>query len=768
MPTLTIRRTFFATLVLVASTGARLDAAAGDLDCTFGIGGRVSANFTSLEMAQDVEVLADGSIVTIASSGTDLRLSRFLANGALDSSFGGTGSILHTFTGFTFGGADFVSSSVRFDRDSAGNYLVVGSAIVTGGDREVWVGRFTPAGAVDTTFGGGDGWVSFDWAAASNGSANALDNAYDIAVDASDRPVVGGTLDLNGPIFNPSDSDIGIARLTTAGVLDTTFSGDGIALVTSGVIDDELRALKIDPSGRIVAVGDRWPISGARDTLIVRLTAVGALDTTFDADGIRIFDLTQTGSTTTSIGDDFAVDLDFAPGSPAPIVVTGYSVNTPTVVRFLDGGAVDTTFGGGDGVVHVEFEVGAQDVLEHVIVQPDGKILVTGWPILAGPNFDFSVMRLETDGDLDPTWAGDGRQTFNMVNVDRAYTAALMPDGRVVLAGSSANDTILVIARLLGDASLITTTTTSITWRRAGPDGTGTELRRRCRGPGDERLGGADRQRHRRRKRRHHLDLPVGSRGRNHLDGVVHPDAQHSRQPQPDRQLPRHLGPVLSQRLGDRAASGDRRATGSFDHDDHQRPARPERRRPDSHRRLHRHVERRLAGGQRHRVRRRRGRELQRDRRRRSVLARPARLGSPHADRHLRRQLVVRHVFGQRDPPGRPGTHDDHPHDRQPGPERRGPVRPRHLHRHFERRNARRQRHRHRQRRRRNLHRHGGRGPVFAHPDEHGRPHAHRRLRRQRHVRDVERHRSRTKSTRRRPRRRSPATPPTRASSARR
>ena len=177
-------------LVLAAPTFG-----AGELDCSFDGDGRKVQSFTGgLEQAYDLEILADGSIVTLGSDADSspsggVRFSRFLATGALDTTFGGgTGTVLTTIPGVTFGDFAFVSSTLRFTRDSAGRYLVVGSAIL-GTDREVFVGRFTTAGALDTTFGGGDGWTSFDWAAVTDGSAVANDAGTEIAVDASDRPI---------------------------------------------------------------------------------------------------------------------------------------------------------------------------------------------------------------------------------------------------------------------------------------------------------------------------------------------------------------------------------------------------------------------------------------------------------------------------------------------------------------------------------------------------------------------------------------------------
>ncbi len=438
---------------------------AGELDCTFDGDGRKVQSFSSgTDQADDIDVLADGRIVTLTSDEDstptgDVRFSRFLADGSLDTTFGGgTGTVVVTVPGVTFGDFAFVSNTLHFARDSAGRYLVVGSAVV-GTDRKVFVGRFTSAGALDATFGGGTGFTTFDWAPATAGSSVAFDAGNAIAVDASNRPIVAGRVDGNGPVFNPSDANFAFARLTTAGVLDATFGTGGITIVSSPgtTTDDTLRDMKLDPSGRIVAVGDADPnLTNARDAMIVRLTSAGVPDATFDGDGVLLLDLTQTGASDTS-GDDVAQELAFTSDSPAKIVIAGFAPQTLAIARLTDGGALDLSFGG-DGIVNYDFEAGSQNVLEHLFVQPDGKLLVTGWI-----PFDFSVMRLDTSGNLDPTWAGDGRQTVNILNLDRAYAAALMADGRVVLAGGTGNDTDMALARFLGDSSTVTGSTTAIT-----------------------------------------------------------------------------------------------------------------------------------------------------------------------------------------------------------------------------------------------------------------------------------------------------------------
>lgn len=69
-----------------------------------------------------------------------------------------------------------------------------------------------------------------------------------------------------------------------------------------------------------------------------------------------------------------------------------------------------------------------------VALAPDvpAKIVLAGF----APQ-TIAIARLEDDGDLDPTWAGDARQTVDVFNFDRSYAAGLMADGRVsqALAG---------------------------------------------------------------------------------------------------------------------------------------------------------------------------------------------------------------------------------------------------------------------------------------------------------------------------------------------
>jgi uncharacterized delta-60 repeat protein len=90
-----------------ASQGDIVPAAAGDLDPTFGSGGKVTTDFFgNLDVADAVAIQSDGKIVaagvTITSSGSstaDFALARYNQDGSLDASFGSAGKVTTQFTG---------------------------------------------------------------------------------------------------------------------------------------------------------------------------------------------------------------------------------------------------------------------------------------------------------------------------------------------------------------------------------------------------------------------------------------------------------------------------------------------------------------------------------------------------------------------------------------------------------------------------------------------------------------------------------------------
>jgi uncharacterized delta-60 repeat protein len=97
----------------------------------------------------------------------------------------------------------------------------------------------------------------------------------------------------------------------------------------------------------------------------------------------------------------------------------------------LPPGDLDTSFAG-NGRKAINF--GGSDAAQAVLVQPDGKILLAGG---GGPAGSFCAARLRSNGKLDTTF-GPGKRKVDFGSPDEsAFGASLQPDGRIVLAGDS-------------------------------------------------------------------------------------------------------------------------------------------------------------------------------------------------------------------------------------------------------------------------------------------------------------------------------------------
>lgn len=90
-------------------------------------------------------------------------------------------------------------------------------------------------------------------------------------------------------------------------------------------------------------------------------------------------------------------------------------------------------------------------MVNKVVVQPDGKILVGGAFTNYAGSGKQNLVRLNSDGTLDPTWNPGGAGPSHLVeDID------LMPDGRILIAGafvSYNNSPISFVARLLPDGT---------------------------------------------------------------------------------------------------------------------------------------------------------------------------------------------------------------------------------------------------------------------------------------------------------------------------
>jgi uncharacterized delta-60 repeat protein len=105
-----------------------------------------------------------------------------------------------------------------------------------------------------------------------------------------------------------------------------------------------------------------------------------------------------------------------------------------TTVAYAASGDLDTTFSG-DGKIIQSFG-GTEHAGRDLAVQADGKLVVVGEKFTATGS-DFAIARYNTNGTLDTTFSGDGRQVVNIGVRDLAMAVAIQPDGKIVFGGMS-------------------------------------------------------------------------------------------------------------------------------------------------------------------------------------------------------------------------------------------------------------------------------------------------------------------------------------------
>jgi uncharacterized delta-60 repeat protein len=363
--------------------------------------------------------------------------------GPLDTTFGAGGSV----TTLLGSGSFAYATALQAD----GKILAGGTATAANNTGQFALARYTPSGSLDTTFGSG-GKVTTNIDRSSRAAA--------LVVQPGDGKIVlGGT----------AGSHFGLARYTTGGSLDNTFSSKGIKTTTfpGSLGDDEIQALAIQPDGKILAAGtskQNNPANGNYpqwEFALARYNSNSSLDASFGSGGTV---LTNLGSSQTALN---AVALQ----PDGKIVVAGSvsnvgAGNTFTVARYNSNGSLDTGFGG-TGLVYVSLNLHGR--ANSVVIQPDAKIVAAGWVSTRDASGywqpeQWALVRCNPDGSLDGTFGAGGEVTVSVVPgsgvSDSAYGVALQPNGKLVVAGThndSRSPASFALGRFNADGSLDTT-----------------------------------------------------------------------------------------------------------------------------------------------------------------------------------------------------------------------------------------------------------------------------------------------------------------------
>jgi uncharacterized delta-60 repeat protein len=396
-----------------ATAPARVPVSPGDLDPTFGTGGKVTTDLLTQANGQAYALVRqpDGKLIAAgyaAVDSGDFAVLRFYSDGRFDDTFGQQGVVS---TGFTPG----VEAGARAIVLQPDGKIVVAGYSGTGNGADFALARYNPDGSLDPTFGSG-GKVST--------SIGGQDGAYAIILQPDGKIVVGGT---NAYAFGAFT----LVRYTPTGALDPTFGTGGI--VTTDVIgnqQDAVYGLALQPDGKIVAAGKAGFYFG-----LARYNPNGSLDPTFEGDGMV--------TTLFPEGDAWANAVTLQPDGK--IVAAGAvhpsSSDDFALARYNPDGSLDPTFDG-DGRVVNEFSLN-YDSAAAVQLQPDGKIVAAGLITTADDGTqdltaDFGAARYNPDGSLDLSFDGDGWVStfFRPDTFEFGRGLVIQPDGTLVIAGA--------------------------------------------------------------------------------------------------------------------------------------------------------------------------------------------------------------------------------------------------------------------------------------------------------------------------------------------
>ncbi len=275
-----------------------------------------------------------------------------------DSSFG-TGGVVS----FDFAISDQAQATLL---QPDGNLLVL--ALAQGAPVGYVLARFLPDGSLDPAFGTGGalllpipGSVSF------------------MALQADGSIVLAGN---NTTFAPPYDVEATVARLTAAGVLDTTFGSGGITTIDLG-FDETPRGLCIQADGKIVVTAVDYAI--VHPAVVIRLLTDGSLDTTFDSDGVVSIPAPV-------VGDYLEVTRTFQRADGSLIViggrVDGTTLDSYAWAKALDASGAPITGFGTASIAEIQQPASTLFAGHDLVEAVDGRLFILGqlMPLAGGGN----------------------------------------------------------------------------------------------------------------------------------------------------------------------------------------------------------------------------------------------------------------------------------------------------------------------------------------------------------------------------------------------
>jgi uncharacterized delta-60 repeat protein len=406
----------------------------GTLDTSFDPG--ANAEIICLALQADGKILVGGSFTTLGGGGTGRtarnRIARLNPDGTLDTTFDP--------------GANGEVDALAIQADGQ---ILVGGAFTTlgGGGTTVrnHIARLNSNGTPDTSFDPG-----------------ANNNVLALAVQPDGKILLGGDFTTVGGGGTGTTPRARIARLFANGRAEASFDPGA---------NDHVKALVVEADGQILVGGDFTTFGGGGSGMtarnhIARLNLDGTLDTSFDPGAnqtavivlaVQADNKILVGGTFTMLGGggsgiytrnfigrlyaDGTLDNNFDPGANSSVRAVALQPDGKTLLggdfTTLGGGGIGTTARSRlgrlnpDGTLEGSFDPGANNTVQALVVQADGKIVAGGSFTTLGNGGTTArnrLGRLNADGMLD---------TGFVPGANRPVLALeLQADGKILVAGS--------------------------------------------------------------------------------------------------------------------------------------------------------------------------------------------------------------------------------------------------------------------------------------------------------------------------------------------
>ncbi|HYV92825.1 MAG TPA: T9SS type A sorting domain-containing protein [Chitinophagales bacterium] len=403
---------------------------AGILDSTFGING--ISNCLSDGGGLSVAIQTDGKIVVggVNDNG-HFALARFKSSGLLDSTFGNNGIVI-TLDGY---GAD---EKVAIQSDGK---ILEGGTTISNSSAVFGLVRCNTDGTLDHSFNGNGIVLTSlnDMGYFSYGEA--------LTVQPDGKIIQAGTSDSNSGVRG-----FAVVRFNPDGSLDNSFGNGGKVINPIGNPYPFVSCAAVQADGKILIGGTSWSTAIAPSCFaLMRYNSDGTLDNSFGVGG-KVTTYFGAGD-----GNDYDTGLAIALQSDGKILMTGTSYINGTdtlvkipIVRYNTNGSLDNSFGIG-GKVSAFFPSHGSYEPSCIAIQQDEKILIAGscttFPLYF--KYNFLLSRFNNDGTIDSTFGVNGIViTAIDSTVNKCSSMALQSDGKIVLAGGSEMQG-LVVARYL-------------------------------------------------------------------------------------------------------------------------------------------------------------------------------------------------------------------------------------------------------------------------------------------------------------------------------